>query len=187
MPAIEASRDDVLAAIQPLLKDANASTRTNALKVVETWGTTEQVVPALIEALDDPDRNVKLAAIAALRKTSDPRAALPLARLVSSKEPGVRQKAVDALIAMKPKDDEVEAEVIKALEGTEARSRLAACEVLQVIGTQASIPALKKAAAGTNKTLASAALAALTAIDPSAKPDAPTDMPKSKTTPRKKR
>jgi HEAT repeat protein/uncharacterized membrane protein len=187
MPTIEASRDGVLAAIQPLLKDANASTRSDALKVVEAWGTAEQVTPALIEALNDPDRSVKLAAITALRKAPDPRLALPLARLIASKEAGVRQKAVEALIAMKPKDDEVEAEVIKALEGTDARSRVAACEVLQVIGTQASIPALKKAAAGTNKTLASAALGALTAIDPSAKPDAPPEMPKSKTAPRKKR
>jgi HEAT repeat protein len=144
-PAVEASRDEVLAAVLPLLKAPEPSTRRWALKVVETWGAAEQV-PALVDALDDTDRNVKVMAVAALGKIPDQRSALALAGLLETAE--VRREATNALVAMKPRDKEVEAEVIKALGSPDAATRQSACQVLRVIGTAASIPALRRATRG---------------------------------------
>jgi HEAT repeat protein len=184
MPAVETSRSEVLAAVEPLLKDPQPSTRRSALKVVETWGTAEQS-PWLIGALDDPDRTVKTAAFAAIRKVGDPESALELARRITV--PEQRRQAADALIAMKPKDVRVEAEVVRALNSPDPSTRQSACQVLRTIGTNSSIPALKRAAADQVRTVAAAARSALAAIDPSATPDPSSEMPKSKTTPRKKR
>jgi HEAT repeat protein len=183
-PAVEGSRSDVLAAVEPLLKDPLPSTRRSALKVVETWGTAEQS-PWLVAALDDPDRTVKAAALAAIRKLADPKAALELARRLTVD--AQRKQAADALIAMKLKDEQVEAEVLQALESPNPDTRQSACQVLRVIGTEASIPALKKAATDKTPKVASAAKLALAIIDPSATPDASPDTPKSKMTPKKKR
>ena len=183
-PAVEDSRSEVLAAIEPLLKDPQPSTRRSALKVVETWGTAEQS-PWLVDALDDPDRTVKTAAFAAIRKVPDPKSALELARRLTVD--AQRKQAADTLIAMKLKDEQVEAEVLQALDSPDAATRQSACLVLRAIGTEASIPALKRAATDNVRTVAAAARSALTAIDPSATPDASPDTPKSKMTPRKKR
>jgi HEAT repeat protein len=89
---------------------------------------------------------------------------------------------------MKPRDKEVEAEVIKALGSPDAATRQSACQVLRVIGTAASIPALRRATGDERRNVATAARAALTAIDSAANPEAPAEKPKSTkgTTPRKK-
>ena len=177
-PAVEASRDEVLAGALPLLKAVEASTRRWALKVVEVWGTAEQV-PTLIEAADDPDRGARAMAIAALGKIRRPQSALAIARMIEN--PATRREAADALVAMKFKDDEVEARVFKSLASTDAATRLAACQVLRAIGNVASVPALKKASADERRNVATAAArAALTAIDPEAKPDVPPAMPKAR-------
>jgi HEAT repeat protein len=183
-PAVEGSRGDVLAAVEPLLKDPQPSARRWALKVVETWGTAEQS-PWLVGALDDPDRTVKAAALAAIRKIRDPNSALELARRLTVADQ--RKQAADTLVAMKLKDDQLEAEVLRALESPDATTRQSACQVLRAIGTEASIPALKRAATDKVRNVATAARTALTAIDPSATPDPSPDTPKPKMTPRKKR
>jgi HEAT repeat protein len=183
-PASEGSRGDVLAAVEPLLKDSQPAARRWAVKVVETWGTAEQS-PWLVGALDDPDRTVKAAAFAAIRKAPNPKSALELARRLTVADQ--RKQAADTLVAMKLKDEQVEIEVLQALDSPDAATRQSACQVLRAIGTEASIPALKKAATDKVRNVATAARSALTAIDPSATPDASPDMPKSKMTPRKKR
>jgi HEAT repeat protein len=184
LPVVDASRAEVLAAASPLINADESSNRGNAITAVAAWGTAEQV-PAPIEALDDPDRNVRVIAGASLRKIPDPRSALALVRLLSVGP--MRKEAVAALVAMKLKDESVEAEVLKAMEGPDWPMRQAACQVLKAIGTAASVPALKKATGDDNQDVARAARAALKAIDPSARPDPPSDMPKPKAPARKKR
>jgi HEAT repeat protein len=174
---VDESRDEVLAATLPLLKDPDAATRRRAFTVIRTWGAAEQV-PAFIDALDDPDRNVRAMAVAALRKVADQRSALALAQRLAT--PELRTAAAEALVAMKPQDAEVEAEVLKALDSPDTASRLAACQVLRVVGTAASVPALRRAAGDEQRGVARAARTALAAIDPSGMPAAqpPRSMPR---------
>jgi HEAT repeat protein len=184
-PADDGNRGEVLAAVLPLLKDPDPVTRRRALKALESWVTPEQV-PTLVEVLEDPDRGVRAAAVAALGKVPDRRSALALAPLLRNAE--LRRPAAAALEALKLKDPEVEAEVLKALESPDAADRQAACRVLRVIGTEASVPALKRAAADAQRYVATAARAALSAIDPSATPAArPAPAPRAKGAARKPR
>lgn len=176
-PVVEASRGEVLAAVVPLVKALEASIRRWALKVVDVWGTDEQV-PVLADALDDTDRNLQVMAVTALAKRSDPGAALALAKVLGV--PELRRRVTDALIALKPTDDQIEAEVRNALESPDANTRQAACQVLKEIGTDASVPALKKLLGDQRRNVANAAAAALTAIDPSIKLQTPSMPAKAK-------
>lgn len=182
-PPVAGARRTVLAAAVPMLKDPEPDIRRRALKVIETWGAAGQV-PALLDLLDDPDKDVQKEAVAALGKIRDPRAALGLARQLES--PELRRPATDALVAMKVRDEQVEAEVLKALDNSDPSVRQAACQVLRAIGTEASVPALRKALTDENRSVAAAARAALNAIDPAGKAAAPPPKTKARKGTRKR-
>jgi hypothetical protein len=183
--ADDAFRETVLAAVLPLVNDPEPSIRRGALKVVQTWGTAEHG-PLFLDALDDSDRGVQSVAVTALRKQADGPSALALARRLT--DPRLRVMAANALLAMKPqKDPALEAEVLKALESSHPATRQAACLVLRVIGTEASVPALKEAAVDEQRGVSSAARSTLKAIDPAALSELPPVKSRSRSLPRSKK
>jgi HEAT repeat protein len=153
-------RAEVAGAVAPLLGDPEPNTRAAAARALGVWGTGEDV-PALAKALDDPERAVQRQALDALVKLKDPRASAPVAALLAND--ALRHDAVRALRTI---GNDAEDEVANLLRHPEADVRLAACQVLQSIGTKASIPALRRLLTDPKKEVASAARAAASAIDP---------------------
>ena len=130
-----------------------------ATPALATWAKPE-TIPLLIKVLDETALLVKLAAIDALGKLKDARAAEPLAKLVA--EPGPRVQAINALRSL---GSLAEKAVQGLLMHTESEVRREACRLLQEIGTAASLPTLQTAAGDTDKAVASAAKAAAEAIE----------------------
>ena len=155
---LDERREEVLKAVEPLLKDKDQFRRKQAVDTLATWAKPE-TVPLLIAVLDESALLVKLAAIDALGKLKDARAAEPLAKLVA--EPGPRVQAISALRSM---GTVAEKAVAGLLVHTESDVRREACGLLQEIGTAASLPALQTAANDPDKAVGSAAKSAVEAI-----------------------
>ena len=156
---IEERRDEVLKALELLLKDKDQFRRKQAVDSLATWAKSE-TVPLLIKVLDEPALLVKLAAIDALGKLKDERAAEPLAKLVQ--EPGPRVQAINALRSL---GKIAEKAVAGLLMHAEAEVRREGCRLLQEIGTAASLPALQGATNDMDKAVGAAAKMAVEAIE----------------------
>ena len=156
---IEERRDEVLKALEQLLKDKDQFRRKQAVDSLATWAKPE-TVPLLIKVLDESALLVKLAAIDALGKLKDERAAEPLAKLVQ--EPGPRVQAINALRSL---GKNAEKAVAGLLTHAEAEVRREGCRLLQEIGTAASVPALQGAANDMDKAVGTAAKTAIEAIE----------------------
>lgn len=151
-------RDAVLQVLEPMLKEKDTFRRKQAVDILATWAGPE-TIPVLIRCLDEPALLVKLAAIDALGKLKDERAAEPLARLIS--EPGPRVQAVKALQLLGVK---AEAAVIALLAHSEPEVRLEACRLLKDAGTANSLTALEALSSDPNKSVARAAKDAIAVI-----------------------
>jgi HEAT repeat protein len=158
-----ARHDEVVEALKPLITDPDATIRASAAKAMSIWADSHDV-PMLITALDDPDRNVRRAAMSGFARLQDERAAEPLARQLADSDILIHNDAVRVLRQMGPI---AEPAVIKVLNSnsSDVRAKERACQVLQNIGTKDSIRALNKAAAAKTpvQRYAQAALKAITA------------------------
>jgi HEAT repeat protein len=122
-------RDEVLAALQAILDGQDPTARPKAAAAFAAWATPEQT-PALIRVLDDPDEGVRRAAIGALGRLRDARAAEPLARRLAV--PADRGAAGRALAALGAEA----AEAVRPLLQSEDRAvRAEAANVLRAIGS----------------------------------------------------
>ena len=151
-------RTEIAAALAALLTDKGEVTRRRAAEALGKWGSSRQV-PALIEALSDPKKSVRVHVIASLGALGDARAAAPVAALLATDGP-------QAAACLRQLGPAAEAAVLDVLTGSASKSaaRLAAAGVLADIGTARSISALQAAAARNDRALAEAARKALTAI-----------------------
>lgn len=151
-------RDAVVKTLEPMLKDKDTFRRKQAVDALGTWAGPD-TIPALIKCMQEPALLVKLAAIDALGKLKDERAAEPLAKLVT--EPGPRVQAVKALQSLGSKAEDAE---ISLLAHPEAEVRLEACRLLKDAGTSKCVTALEAITQDENKSVAQAAKDAIAAI-----------------------
>jgi HEAT repeat protein len=135
-------RDEVVRALVPLLEDSNQLNRRAAVEALGVWGN-KDAVPPLLKAMRQ--KETRKVAIAALGRLKDERAVEPIAdRLEDFFD---RRDAIQALESIGPA---AEAAIIPRLHHHDREVRLAACEVLKVIGTRNSLAALEKVVAENN-------------------------------------
>jgi hypothetical protein len=128
-------RDEVAKALEPLLADPKSSAREPAMEALGAWGN-KDTVAVLIKALDHQE--ARSAALRAIGRLKDERAIEPIARYFD--DVGELGAAADALKSMGPAAETV---VRKQLKHKSLQVRLKACEVLEVIGTKASLQDLE--------------------------------------------
>jgi S1-C subfamily serine protease/serine/threonine protein kinase len=155
---LDERRTIVVKALEPMLKAKDTFKRKQAVDILGTWAGPESI-PALIRCLDESALLVKLAAIDALGKLKDERAAEPLARLMA--EPGPRVQAVKALQLLGAK---AETAVAALLTHPEPEVRQEACRLLKDAGTANSLKSLELLRDDANKAVANAAKDAIVAI-----------------------
>ncbi len=137
---VDSRRAAVAAALLPLLQDEDGFFRGAAVRALGVWGT-EGSVPPLIRLMDqDPAFAVQWAAIEALGRLRDVRAAEPLAaRVASGKDRAFASSALQKIGAS------AEGAVIPLLSHGDHWVRYEACRILAVIGTRASVSLLERA------------------------------------------
>lgn len=136
----DTGRLEVEAGLLGLLESDDAATRIGAARVLGIWGGKASVEP-LLKRLPDPMLPARWAAMEALGRLGDGRAAEPLARLLAD-----RKNLPHASNALKALGPDAEDTVLKLLEEGKPEQRREACEVLKVIATRKSTAALEKAA-----------------------------------------
>jgi hypothetical protein len=123
-----------------MLKGENVGQRGEAAAAMKNWSTAESV-PALIEAaINDQWPPVKANAIDALCQYKPKEAIKPIAQQLLS--PHTRGAAVKFLKALGP---DAEDAVLALIDTKDDWARSEICGILQVIGTEKSVPALQKA------------------------------------------
>jgi hypothetical protein len=136
-PPDPSRRLEVSRAVEPMLKDPDTYTRTTAAQALAIWGGSENT-PTLVEALRDPSFNVVWAVLDAIAALKDPSAAEPVAaHLLIGRDRG---KAAEALKGM---GSAAEKSVIKYIDHSDWVVRTEVCRILQAIGTEECIPALR--------------------------------------------
>jgi hypothetical protein len=134
-------REEVAAALDPLLKAKNSSVRSQAFDVAKVWGT-QTNVPTLISLLDELDRSTRHDAMRALGKIGGSQeAAERVAQLLGDEE-----DRSDARHALADMGEVAEAPTIAMLSHGDPKTRYEACNVLGDVGGRKSIPALQKLA-----------------------------------------
>jgi hypothetical protein len=134
-------RAEVVGMLEGMLKEKDAGIRGGAAEALAVWGGKENV-PALLAALQDKTKFSGLDKVMmTLGKFKDERAVEPLAAWLE--DPGDRGSAGDALKLMGPMAEHA---VLAKLDHPDNQTKMAACNVLRVIGTRQSLPALEKLA-----------------------------------------
>jgi HEAT repeat protein len=141
MRPTDARRQEVAAAVAPMLADENSSIRTTAIRTIGVWGVKENI-PALLELLEEKDVSLRWAAMAALGKIGDATAAKRLAE--SMLDSTDRLTAAQALTEIGPPAED---SVIGILDDRDDQVRYNACNVLGQIGSAKGVDALQKLAA----------------------------------------
>jgi HEAT repeat protein len=126
-----ARRAEVASALEGRLLDSNESARDMAAKALVVWATPENV-PALINALEHESGTVRGAALEALGKLKDRRAAEP----VAGRLPFDRQQAASALQAMGPTAENA---VADRLFHSDSAVQKEAAHILKGYGTKHSV------------------------------------------------
>jgi serine/threonine protein kinase/HEAT repeat protein len=153
-----AERERVAKALEALLDDTNEFTVKSGIEALGVWGTKESV-PALLKMLDHANHGVVKAAMDALAKLKDERAAERLAATLG--DPKHRGEAIKALQAFGAK---AEPAVLARLKDENSKVVVDACTILKFIGTKASIPALTTAAQSRQAAVRKAAEQALQSV-----------------------
>ena len=155
---VEAKRKEARDALREALANPFPTVPEAAAQALGRWGTGEDV-PELIRLLGSPSPDTRAAAMSALASLKDDRGAAAIAqRLTDFLD---RDEARQALQAMGPVAEKA---VLPLLNDADPQKRVAACGVLQAVGTRESLPALEIAAHDTNPDLARAAGDAAQAI-----------------------
>jgi len=121
-----------------MLKDPEASNRSQAAKMLGVWGGPENS-RLLLDALKDSEFGVRWTALDALKAIRDPKTAKGLMEYVLARSDD-RHKAIEALVAIGPAAEDA---VISGLNHPDVFVRMDLCNALKVIGTSKSIPALR--------------------------------------------
>jgi hypothetical protein len=134
-------RAEVVGMLVGMLKEKDKEIRGGAADALAVWGSKENV-PALLAALLDKTKFSGLDRVMrTLGKFKDERAVEPLAAWLE--DAGDRGSAAEALKEMGPM---AETAVLARLNHPDDQTKTAACNVLRVIGTRQSLPALEKLA-----------------------------------------
>jgi serine/threonine protein kinase len=158
MQPIDEERAAVTGALEPLLNDPDHFTRQAMIRAMGVWGTRENI-PALVKLFDHEDVFTRRAAIVALGNIKDERSAEAIAGRL---EDALNRPAVsETLQKMGPL---AQTAVGRRIEDKDWMIRLTACQILKVIGTKKSIPALQTAAKDSNGLVAGEAKIALEVI-----------------------
>jgi HEAT repeat protein len=132
---------EVAQALEPLIEDADGSTRDPATKALSRWGTKENV-PALVKCLDSRSPDVRKAAAEALANFKDERAAPALARhLTDPFDSGTYGKALEAL-----GPDKAEKEVVKYFFDPNNAAQQEARRITRAFGTKPEVIAAQAVA-----------------------------------------
>jgi hypothetical protein len=142
MNPIQERRAEVVKLLEDRVKDINPFASRAAVRALKRWGTKENA-PAFAEAMaKSNDRDTRFLCIEALGEYKDPASVRPLIEQVRLRnEPMERTKLVEALRKFPPAV--AEPEVAAALEDPDVNVRIRMCQVLQTIGTKASLPAVQ--------------------------------------------
>jgi HEAT repeat protein len=152
---IDEERAAVTGALEPLLNDPDHFTRQAMIRALGVWGTRENI-PALVKMFEHADVFTRRAAIIALGNIKDERSAEAIAgRLEDALN---RPAASETLQKMGPLAETAAARMI---EHKDWMIRLTVCQILKVIGTKKSIPALETGVKDSNGLVAGEAKAAL--------------------------
>ena len=135
------NRNEVVAALASNLKHSDSEVKTGALKALVDWDTAT-LVSDVIDLLEDSDSTVVRAAIHYLGSAHDVDAADDLGELVKTSDQ-YRDAASEALIEIGPG---AEAVAIVLLKNKVTEIRRSACKILAKIGSDESIPLLRKLA-----------------------------------------
>ena len=155
MQPIDEERAAVTGALEPLLNDPDHFTRQAMIRALGVWGTRENI-PALVKLFDHEDVFTRRAAIIALGNIKDERSAEAIAGRL---EDALNRPAVsETLQKMGPM---AQTAVARRIEDKDWAIRLTACQILKVIGTKQSIPALETALKDSNNIVAGEAKSAL--------------------------
>lgn len=136
----DGAKAEVEAVLLGFLKDPDQFARQHAAKGLAVWGGKDSVEP-LIKQLDDTAFPARWGAIEALGHLKDARASEPLAKLVAD-----RKDAHQVSASLKSLGAAAEDAVLKLITHEKADVRRDACQILKVIATKKSAPALQKAA-----------------------------------------
>jgi hypothetical protein len=136
---IAEERAAVTGALEPLLNDPDHFTRQAMIRALGVWGTRENI-PALVKMFEHADVFTRRAAIVALGNIKDERSAEAIAGRLE--DPLNRPAASETLQKMGPLAETAAARMIEHKDWT---IRLTVCQILKVIGTKKSIPALETA------------------------------------------
>lgn len=152
----DGKRKEVVAALKVVVADTGTFTpRGEALQALGIWAGPEEV-PYFIALLDHKDSGLRGAAWAVVARTKDETAAEALAKHLEDRRQ--RHQAGEALKEMGPVAEKA---VRERLKSKDLSLQIAACQILQKIGTEASYPDLKEAAWSDDDNLARAASEAL--------------------------
>ncbi len=99
----------------------------------------EEIVPELIAVLSDSEKDLRHRALEILTRLNDPRAVVPVAGLLLTKDD--RHRATSCLLKMGPV---VEETVIKGLKYNDPEVVQACCQILEEVGTRKSLTELKR-------------------------------------------
>ncbi|MEK6408415.1 MAG: HEAT repeat domain-containing protein [Acidobacteriota bacterium] len=165
-----------LAAHIEALKDRNASVRSSAALSLGSFAYNATVVPALIEALKDPDNRVRyMAAQSVIRVHAEPKQVIPiLIAALKDQDPQVRSEAVSALGAVGPDAKAAVPALIDSLGDRNADVLRHTIDALGKISTEATanviIPRLVRLLNRRDRGIREAAIGALAAIGEPAAP-----------------
>jgi HEAT repeat protein len=159
---------EFMAEMIKLSTDRNQTVRQAAVTMVAKYGTREQL-PLLIKALKDPANGPVRSTIAkGLGRLKDPRAAEPLAEMLSmgvTENYGFRSGRdnfwVEALVELGPG---AESAVLPLFKEKNVETRILACAVLKEVGSKKTLEVLKDQTGSPSKELSEAAAEAIRAI-----------------------
>lgn len=144
---------------EALLDSRDDSVRWVAARIVAEAATAEQV-PTLLRLMRPPESPMRANAIQALGRLKDPRAIDPLVEFVARGE-SERYAAIEALKMFGPEAEEA---VLSLFEEKSLETRRAACQILEQVGTAASLDTLREAMLDPDRQLRDQASQAVGAI-----------------------
>lgn len=131
-------RRAVVEALTAFLADKESFNRCSAVKALAHWGG-KDAVPTLVKQLDDEAFNVRWAVFDALGPLKDGRGAEGVAKWLK-KDRGFASRSLQAMGPV------AEPAVVKYLQDEDDFVRMEACNILKVVGTRSSLPALQTVA-----------------------------------------
>jgi hypothetical protein len=157
---VETPTDEFTGLVAAMALDSDSFTRMTAARFLGDHATTNEV-PVLLKLLKDSDWSSRQTATRALGKLKDERAIQPLADLIARSGNMYGQDTSTALINI---GAPAEKAVIGLLDERNAETQRQACNILQQIGTAASLDALQKLVGDGEQSVSQAAVDAIRAI-----------------------